>query len=245
MEQVSQNIDEKYNAYFAGLTELIQFLEGGNMDAYFAQPTQGMQNALGSALGVYASSELYHTAFAAGQKITSFAKWQGHSALALVIVLVAAWYGIRQMIVQPLAIISSHFDKLRKVTWRVRWRCSVERNFRSGASLKAMQGSLRETVSDVRQGSYAMHTGISEIAAGNNDLSSRTEQQAASLAQTAASMEQLTATVSQNADNARQASDLSKQAAMTAKKGGDQADGVASTMHEIATSSRKLVTSSA
>jgi hypothetical protein len=38
------------------------------------------------------------------------------------------------------------------------------------ASLKAMQGSLRETVTDVRQGSYAMHTGISEIAAGNNDL---------------------------------------------------------------------------
>jgi methyl-accepting chemotaxis protein-2 (aspartate sensor receptor) len=51
MEQVSQNIDEKYNAYHAGLTELIQFLESGNMDAYFAQPTQGMQNALGAALG--------------------------------------------------------------------------------------------------------------------------------------------------------------------------------------------------
>lgn len=41
MEQVSQNIDEKYNAYHAGLAELIQFLESGNMDAYFAQPTQG------------------------------------------------------------------------------------------------------------------------------------------------------------------------------------------------------------
>ncbi|SPW54863.1 methyl-accepting chemotaxis protein IV [Escherichia coli] len=46
------------------------------------------------------------------------------------------------------------------------------------------------------------HIGIAEIVAGNNDLSSRTEQQAASLAQTAASMEQLTATVGQNADNA-------------------------------------------
>lgn len=55
-----------------------------------------------------------------------------------------------------------------------------------------------------------MHIGIAEIVAGNNDLSSRTEQQAASLAQTAASMEQLTATVGQNADNARQASELAK-----------------------------------
>lgn len=40
MAQASANIDEKYQAYFAGLTELVQFLEKGNMDAYFAQPTQ-------------------------------------------------------------------------------------------------------------------------------------------------------------------------------------------------------------
>lgn len=73
-----------------------------------------------------------------------------------------------------------------------------------------MQQALRGTVSDVRKGSREMHIGIAEIVAGNNDLSSRTEQQAASLAQTAASMEQLTATVGQNADNARQASELAK-----------------------------------
>lgn len=54
----------------------------------------------------------------------------------------------------------------------------------------------------MRKGSQEMHIGIAEIVAGNNDLSSRTEQQAASLAQTAASMEKLTATVGQNADNA-------------------------------------------
>lgn len=40
MAQASANIDEKYQAYFAGLTELVQFPEKGNMDAYFAQPTQ-------------------------------------------------------------------------------------------------------------------------------------------------------------------------------------------------------------
>ncbi len=47
-----------------------------------------------------------------------------------------------------------------------------------------MQQALRGTVSDVRKGSREMHIGIAEIVAGNNDLSSRTEQQAASLAQT-------------------------------------------------------------
>jgi methyl-accepting chemotaxis protein-4 (peptide sensor receptor) len=85
-----------------------------------------------------------------------------------------------------------------------------------------------------------MHSGISEIAMGNNDLSSRTEQQAAALAQTAASMEQLTATVGQNADNARQASGIAKSAADTAHKGGEQTSRVASTMHEISASSQKI-----
>ena len=85
-----------------------------------------------------------------------------------------------------------------------------------------------------------MHSGISEIARGNNDLSSRTEQQAAALAQTAASMEQLTATVGQNADNARQASGIAKSAADTAHKGGEQTSRVASTMHEISASSQKI-----
>lgn len=85
-----------------------------------------------------------------------------------------------------------------------------------------------------------MHIGIAEIVAGNNDLSSRTEQQAASLAQTAASMEQLTATVGQNADNARQASELAKNAATTAQAGGVQVSTMTYTMQEIATSSQKI-----
>lgn len=54
MAEASANVDEKYQRYQAALTELIQFLDNGNMDAYFAQPTQGMQNALGEALGNYA-----------------------------------------------------------------------------------------------------------------------------------------------------------------------------------------------
>lgn len=43
MAEASANVDEKYQRYQAALTELIQFLDNGNMDAYFAQPTQGMQ----------------------------------------------------------------------------------------------------------------------------------------------------------------------------------------------------------
>jgi methyl-accepting chemotaxis protein len=53
---------------------------------------------------------------------------------------------------------------------------------------------------------------VDQIAAGNQDLSSRTEQQASSLEETASSMEELTGTVRQNADNARQANALAESA---------------------------------
>ncbi|MDU6923612.1 methyl-accepting chemotaxis protein IV [Franconibacter helveticus] len=162
------------------------------------------------------------------------------SVVAVLLVIGSLWWS-RRMLVMPLAIIRSHFDSIaeghlaRPIA--VYGRNEISEIF---ASLKTMQSALRETVSEVRNGSLTMHTGISEIAAGNNDLSSRTEEQAASLAQTAASMEQLTATVSQNADNARQASQLARSAAETAKRGGEQASHVAQTMHEIETSSQKI-----
>lgn len=78
MAEASANVDEKYQRYQAALTELIQFLDNGNMDAYFAQPTQGMQNALGEALGNYArvSENLYRQTFDQSAHDYRFAQWQ-------------------------------------------------------------------------------------------------------------------------------------------------------------------------
>lgn len=88
MAQVSQNIDEKYTAYFAGLTELIQFWRAATWTPISHSPRR-MQNALGAALGEYAkaSGGLYHSAFTESQNDYRFAKWQmAAMALALVIV---------------------------------------------------------------------------------------------------------------------------------------------------------------
>jgi methyl-accepting chemotaxis protein len=65
--------------------------------------------------------------------------------------------------------------------------------------IERVAGTLR----DVRRSTDSVGVAAAQIAAGNTDLSSRTEQQAASLEETASSMEQLTTTVRQNADNAR------------------------------------------
>ncbi|EAA2951935.1 Tar ligand binding domain-containing protein [Shigella boydii] len=57
MVATSRNIDEKYKNYYTALTELIDYLDYGNTGAYFAQPTQGMQNIDGrSEMGDLAQS---------------------------------------------------------------------------------------------------------------------------------------------------------------------------------------------
>ena len=83
-------------------------------------------------------------------------------------------------------------------------------------------------------------TAAGEIAAGNSDLSRRTEQQAANLEETAASMEELTSTVKQNAESARQANQLAQGAASVARDGGEVVGQVVTTMHGIEASSKKI-----
>ena len=109
------------------------------------------------------------------------------------------------------------------------------------SSLKAMNDSLFKIVSQVRQGTDTIATASNEIAAGNLDLSNRTEQQASSLEETASSMEELTSTVKQNADNARQANQLAASASEVALQGGTVVDQVVSTMGSINDSSKKIV----
>ncbi|MYM35748.1 HAMP domain-containing protein, partial [Duganella sp. FT94W] len=106
--------------------------------------------------------------------------------------------------------------------------------------LHQMQERLAGTVRSVREGSDAIATASSEIAAGNLDLSRRTEQQAASLEETASSLEELTSTVKQNSDNARQANTLANSASDIAVKGGELVTRVIDTMGSITESSDKI-----
>ena len=108
-------------------------------------------------------------------------------------------------------------------------------------ALQAMTDRLRTIVGEVRQGADSIAGASAEIAAGNLDLSRRTEQQASSLEETAASLEELTSTVRQNADNAHQANQLARTAAEQAQQGGQVMDDVMQTMRAIDASSRKIV----
>ncbi|MCE3025864.1 MULTISPECIES: methyl-accepting chemotaxis protein [unclassified Salinicola] len=107
-------------------------------------------------------------------------------------------------------------------------------------ALNGMRQSLGTIVGDVDANVAVVRPATQDIAQGNEDLSTRTEQQAASLAQTASSMEQMTATVKQNADNARQASQLAGGATDTVRRSGEVMGQVVDTMGRITDSSRKV-----
>jgi len=122
-------------------------------------------------------------------------------------------------------------------------RAPVERADEIGQTARAFNHFI-ERISTVlwtvRRSSDSVSVGAKQIAAGNTDLSSRTEQQAASLEETAASMEELTSAVQHTADNARQASALTGSASELARQGHDVVNRVVETMHEIDRSSDKI-----
>ncbi|MEL4014676.1 methyl-accepting chemotaxis protein [Dryocola clanedunensis] len=243
-EEMLASTKQSYGAYRDDLQHQSTWLESNQLSDFLGAPVQKSQDIFDANFNAWQQSinDIVAAASADSQKNYHIsAVLFGSATVIAILLLIGSILWSRRMIVQPLAIVRSHFERIAAGDLAspvlVFGRNEISEIFQS---LKNMQQALKETVSQVRQGSSAMHTGIAEIAAGNNDLSARTEEQAASLAQTAASMEQLTATVGQNAENARQAAQLSRAAANTAKQGGDQAANVARTMHDIAGSSQKI-----
>ncbi|MFZ2406533.1 MAG: methyl-accepting chemotaxis protein [Methylobacter sp.] len=113
-----------------------------------------------------------------------------------------------------------------------------------GAMKTGVNGSvenLKALIGEIKVSTDTLSTVAKEIAAGNNDLSHRTEEQAASLEQTAASMEELTSTVQQNTANASHANQLAVGATDIAGKGVAVVERVVTTMEDINESSRKIV----
>ena len=108
-------------------------------------------------------------------------------------------------------------------------------------ALRDMNGSLVKLVSRVRAGTEAIASGSSKIAAGNLDLSQRTQTQAGTLEETALSMAALTSAVRNNAASARQANELAVAAATVANQGGEVVARVTGTMDAIDASARRVI----
>ena len=159
-----------------------------------------------------------------------------------VLLIVASSLALVRAIVGPLNELLAHFDAMARGDLST--HVDLDRHDEMGKLLHGfadMQTRLATTVRSVRDSSGLIASASSEIAAGNLNLSSRTEQQASSIEETAASLEELTSTVRNNADNARQANQLATSASEVAVRGGSIVSQVVDTMGNINESSRRIV----
>ncbi|MDV9040291.1 methyl-accepting chemotaxis protein [Stenotrophomonas sp. RAC2] len=99
---------------------------------------------------------------------------------------------------------------------------------------------LTGIVRGIQVAADSINNAAQELAAGNNDLSRRTEQQAANLEEAAASMEELTSTVRQNAELARQADSEAHAAGVAVRETEQAMAQMASVMGEIDQSSARI-----
>lgn len=215
------------------------------------QPGGASQMVINDALAQLDAAEATLTAITGGRGAQLVAGYKasrmnfgvvGVAVLLMALVLMFLLYvGIRKVLVVPLRQAVNRLEAIARADLsediKVLSRNEIGQLF---SAMQQMQASLAGIVGDVREGSGAIYGRAREIAGGNADLSSRTEEQAASLQQTAASMEQLTATVRQNADNARQANGVAQEATQTAERGGEVVGHVVKTMHGISRSSQQV-----
>ncbi|RUR44222.1 methyl-accepting chemotaxis protein [Vreelandella populi] len=107
-------------------------------------------------------------------------------------------------------------------------------------ALNAMRKSLSSIIGDVKGGINIVTPAAQDIASGNEELSSRTDQQAASLQQTAASMEEMTTTVRQNSENAQEARRLADNNTTRVSQTGELMTQLVDNMQRITQSSQKM-----
>jgi len=202
------------------------------------------------------SKTLTGTASQLNESVENFFVWQQAQVKetmshAMAIMLIAAAVGIAIALLIAWRITRNITRPLRE-TLHIAERISqgdltmsitTQRRDEPGLLLQAvsvMNENLKEVISRVRSGVESVSRASAEIAAGNIDLSSRTEQQSAAVVETAASMEELTSTVKQNAENASHASKLAAEASSSADRGGKIVGEVVTTMEGIRASSHKI-----
>ena len=113
----------------------------------------------------------------------------------------------------------------------------------TGTLLKAltrMQSSLQHIVGDVRGSAQAIESASKEVAAGNFDLSQRTDNTASQLQYTSSSLHQLKQLVEQSHFAAEQAIQTSRSAGSAATQGGESVRNVIRSMNRISDQSAKI-----
>jgi len=107
-------------------------------------------------------------------------------------------------------------------------------------SLARLAETMRKAFSEIRDATQTIEVASGEIAAGNHDLSNRTELTARNLQTTSENMRQLVKRVNKSVEAARHANEQAQAAANVADRGGTVVGRVVSKMDEINQSSQRI-----
>ncbi|SCX74023.1 methyl-accepting chemotaxis protein [Variovorax sp. EL159] len=235
-EDFKKAVKELIAARDSGLTERIRNV--------YAQRFQPGAAALLESLGKLAQSQR-EAIDAAGVRIEDLSASARmalvlFSATALLLGIVLAQWLVRS-ISRPIRVAGETAGRVASLDLRQ----DIEGHARDEAgqmllALGAMQGALRELVLRVRESVQSVHVAAGEIAHGNSDLSTRTENAASSLQQTAAALEQVMRNVQQSSEAAGKAEQMAGGAAAVAAQGGEVVSQVVGTMQDIHRASHKM-----
>ena len=196
---------------------------------------------IGWNLGLLTLVLLLQLAWNAGVLPAAAQGWLTGLSVLAVLTTLYFWYSLHRAVLQPLRQARQACDVM--AGGDLTGELDTTRRDEMGQllrSLRQLRVNLHSIVGDVRGNFLRISTASQEIAAGNMDLSGRTEAQASALQQTASSMEQLAATVQQNSGNAIQASDMAGKVHGLAGRGGEIVGQVVTMMAEINASSKKI-----
>jgi methyl-accepting chemotaxis protein len=230
-----------------GIMPEFDALEAKDFDAYkriqmqFSSPLYNQFDQLSQPLLGYVSTRAQQRFEAAETTADIVNAVLAACALVALVIGVVVRIALTRMVVEPITAMAADFERISGGDLRT--PIIVEGNNEIGqlqGALRRMQTELSTTVRHIRHSAESITVAAGEIASGNTDLSSRTEQQAASLQETAASMEQISGTVKRNADNATQATNLAASASAIASHGSTVVENVISTMADISRSSAKI-----
>jgi len=164
----------------------------------------------------------------------------GFASISLLAGVVAAWL-ISNSVVKPLRMAIEVAEQVAQGD--LSQAIDVEQPGEVGVLLEAlskMQGGLRSLVTRVKQAGEGIAQVSSEVAAGNIDLSRRTEHAAGDIQTTAASLQHLSGTVQETAMAAGKAAQTASSASSAASRGGKVISDVAASMVSIDKSSGRI-----
>ncbi len=246
-ESLQHMLDASFNDYWTQVEQLRDFAAKQDAKGFEALKRGRLRGAARGMDRVFGQFDKFiqDSSSASRGELAQLFHWANIGLLALLVVAVVlallAYRTLIRTVLRPLQAVGRHLQRIAGGDLRV--AILPRSNDEIGAllrGLKAMRDSLETMISGVRGRMGQMAGGAQRIAAGNLDLSSRTDEQAAALQQTAASMEQLASTVKQNADNAQQANQLAQTASQVASRGGEVVGEVVATMEGISGSSQKI-----